>query len=148
MMKSALARAAGALFVVVSAFNLYIALYDKTLSELDPLHHSVNWAFVVIDLVCAALLLARPRALSLTLAGILWPLAYIFSLFVDIETRLCLGTNINCWPSALDSYDYLILGSASEGWLLWPYTMRVVIVLLVLIVALASFSLVLTYKKK
>jgi hypothetical protein len=142
---SILPRCASASVVAVFAFNVYIALYDKTLSRLNSLHYSFNWIIVIIDFAAAVMLIVRPRSVIwVSLGGIVWPLIYISFLFVDFETLLCLGTNISCWPSVRDAYDYLILGSRVEGWVLWPYTIRVVISLLVVTVVLAAFSLLLS----
>jgi hypothetical protein len=131
--------------LAVFGFNIYIALYDKTLSQLNTLHYSFDWLIGAIDLFAAIFLLVRPRSLTwLSLGGIAWPLIYITFLIIDVETLLCLGTDTSCWPSVGDAYDYLILGSRLEGWVLWPYTIRVIIVLLVVTLALATISLLMS----
>jgi hypothetical protein len=145
--RAILSRGAGVSMLVVFGFNVYIALYDKTLSQLNSLHYSLNWLIVVIDLVAAIALVVRPHSLTwVSLGGIVWPLVYIIFLFVDVETLLCLGTYVSCWPSVGDAYDYLILGSRVEGWVLWPYTIRVVIILLIVVAVLAGASLSMAYK--
>lgn len=142
-----LSRFGGFLLIVVFAFNIYVGLYDTTLNKLSPTHHSLNWLIAVVCLIAAILLFLRPRSrLWIALSGIAWPLVYIFSLFLDVETLLCLGTNFSCWPSVGDAYDYLILGSRIEGWVLWPYTMRFVISILVITVILSILSIGLVHR--
>ncbi len=137
-----LSRIAGVLMLAVFGLNVYIGLYDRTLTQLNTVHYTLNWLIVVVDLVAAIVLLAMPRSISwVSLGGIVWPIVFIFFLFIDIETTLCLGTNFNCWPSITDAYDYLILGSSTEGWVLWPYTMRFVIALLIAVIILSIASL-------
>ncbi|MCL5068346.1 MAG: hypothetical protein M1368_08355, partial [Thaumarchaeota archaeon] len=92
-------------------------------------------------------LIVRPLSkIWRSLCGIAWPLVYIISLFLDVETLLCLGTNLACWPSVTDAYDYLILGSKVEGWVLWPYTIRVAISILVIVIILTTLALVMSRK--
>lgn len=141
-----LARTAGLLLLIVFGFNIYIGLYDTTLNLLSPLHHSLNWIIAGISFITAAVLFVKPGSrLWVSLGGVVWPILYIFSLFLDVDTLLCFGTNFSCWPSVADAYDYLILGSRAEGWVLWPYTMRVVISILIIVVILSALSLVLNY---
>lgn len=141
--RNALARSAGILVMVVAVFNIYIALYDTTLVHLNSLHHNLNWLIAAISILAAIFLLAKPSSKILVVfSGLAWPLLYILSLYLDFETKMCLGTNINCWPTVSDAYDYLILGSRLEGWALWPYTIRVVIVLLLLATILSTVHLV------
>lgn len=142
-----LSRSAGYLLTLVFGFNVYIGLYDSTLNKLSPLHHSLNWGIAVVSLVAAIVLILRPsNEVWISLSGIAWPFVYIFSLLVDVETLLCLGASSGCWPTVRDAYDYLILGSRVEGWVLWPYTMRVIISILIIAIFLSASSLVLKRK--
>lgn len=126
----------------VAGFNIYIGLYDTTLGQLNTLHHNLDWVLAAIAIAAAILLLVKPGSRVMTLlAGAIWPVSYVISLFIDVETRLCLGTNFNCWPSVAGAYSYLILGSSVEGWVLWPLTIPVVIVLLLAVVVLSLISL-------
>ena len=103
------------------------------------IHYYLNWAIAAVDLIAAGFLFVRARSrLWVILAGVVWPLVYFASLILDFETRLCLGSNINCWPSVADAYQYLILGSAAQGWTLWPYTIPLQIVLMSIAIVLSA----------
>ena len=142
-------RTSAIVLSVVFGLNIYIGLYDTTLNRLSPLHYSLNWLLAAMTLLSALILLIRPLNVVLsTLGGIVWPSAYVTSIFVDVETKMCLGTHVGCWPSMADAYDYLILGSRLEGWVLWPYTMRMIIGLLVMAAILAMASLILRVRTK
>lgn len=136
-----LSRAAGIIMLGVFAINVYIGLFDTTLFKLNQLHYYLNWGIAIVDLAAALILIVfyRSRILVL-LAGVGWPAIYILSLALDVETTLCAGTNLNCWPSVSDAYRYLILGSKAEGWVLWPYTISTAIAVLVIIAVLSSVS--------
>lgn len=76
------------------------------------------------------------------LGGIVWPVLYIGTLLIDVETKMCLGAAAKtCLPSVSDAYQYLILGSASQDWVLWPYTIRLGIALAVIVFVLSILSL-------
>jgi FtsH-binding integral membrane protein len=138
-----LARIGGVLMLGVFGINVYIGLYDTNLAQISPTHQQLNWVIAAADLIAALFLLAKPRNLILkSLGGIVWPVIYIGSLFLDVETRLCLGAAANtCFPTVSDAYQYLILGSKSETWVLWPYTIRLGIALAVIVFVLAIASL-------
>ena len=129
--------------VAVFGINVYIGLYDTNLSGLSPLHYELNWAIAGADIIAAAILFAKPGSLFWkSLAGIVWPIVYVANLIIDVETRLCLGTPATtCSPSVSDAYNYLILGSAGEEWVLWPYTIRVAISLVIIVLVLTAFSI-------
>jgi hypothetical protein len=133
----------------VFAINLYIALYDTNLSQLSPLHSELNWIIAIVDFVAAVFLLAKPASLLWkSFAGIVWPIVYIGSLVLDVETRLCLGSSAStCAPTVSDAYNYLILGSSLEDWVLWPYTMRLAIGLVVIAIILSVISLTLQVRE-
>jgi len=138
-----LARAAGVVMLGVFGINVYIGIYDTSLAQLSPTHAQLNWVIATADLIATVLLFVKPRSLIWkTLAGMVWPLAYVGSLFLDVETRLCLGASAtSCFPSTTDAYNYLILGSSGEEWVLWPYTIRLAIALAVLVLVLTVGSL-------
>lgn len=127
----------------VFAINLYIGLHDSNLTQISPVHAELNWVIAAADLLAALFLLVKPGNIILkTLGGIVWPIVYIASLFVDVETRMCLGAAANtCLPSVSAAYQYLILGSASQDWVLWQYTIRLAISLAVIVFVLSVFSL-------
>jgi hypothetical protein len=133
----------------VFGINVYIGLYDTSLSQLSPLHWELNWLIAVVDLIAVVVLLAKPRSIAWkSLAGIVWPIVYVVNLFIDVETRLCLGAPASsCSPTVSDAYQYLILGSSDQEWVLWPYTIRLAIALAVLVLILASLSLYLRTPK-
>jgi hypothetical protein len=140
---NALARLGGVAMLGVLGINVYIGLYDTNLPQLSPLHWDLNWLIAAVDLIAALILIARPGNTSWkSLAGIAWPIVYVANLFIDVETRLCLGTPASaCSPTVSDAYQYLILGSAGEEWVLWPYTIRLAIALVVLALILVLLSL-------
>ena len=142
-MEALLARIGGVLMLGVFGINLYIGLYDTNLTQISPTHAQVNWVIAAADLIAALFLLAKPRSLIFkSLGGIVWPVIYIGILFVDVETRMCLGAAANtCLPTVSDAYNYLILGSASETWVLWPYTIRLAISLALIVLVLSLLSL-------
>jgi hypothetical protein len=137
-----LARAAGAVMLSVFGINVYIGIYDTSLAQFSPMHAQLNWVIAAADLIAAVLLFVKPRRIWKTLAGIVWPIAYVGSLFLDVETRLCLGASpTSCFPSTTDAYNYLILGSSAEQWVLWPYTIRFAIALAIVVQVLTASSL-------
>src|ERR1700751_4322719 len=101
-----LARAAGVAMLGVFAINVYLSVYDTNLAQLSPTHAQLNWVIAAADLVAAIVLFVKPKSVIWrTLGGIVWPLAYIGSLFVDVETRFCLGASAaSCFPSMTDAY--------------------------------------------
>ncbi len=123
--------------------NLYIGLYDTNLSQVSPVHTELNWVIVAADLLAAIFLLVKPGNLIFkSLGGIVWPIFYVANLFIDVETRLCLGgAETTCSTTVSDAYQYLILGSAGQEWVLWPYTIRFAIGLAVAVLILSLVSL-------
>ena len=138
-----LARTAGVAMLGVFAINVYVGVYDTNLAQLSPTHEQLNWVIAAADLVAAFVLFMKPKStIWRALGGIVWPLAYVGSLFLDVETRLCLGASAtSCFPSTANAYNYLILGSSGEEWVLWPYTIRLAITLAVLTLILTGLSL-------
>jgi hypothetical protein len=134
----------------VFAINVYIGIYDSNLSQLSPLHWDLNWVIAVVDLIAAAILLANPGAIIWkSLAGVVWPVVYVANLFIDVETRLCLGSPAStCSPTVSDAYQYLILGSTNQEWDLWPYTMRLAITLVIIVLILVGLALYLGARGK
>jgi hypothetical protein len=139
-----LPRISGVLMLGVFSLNAYIGLKDNVLFEFQPTHQGLNFIIAVIDLIATSVLIyyAEGRKLWVLLSGIVWPIAYLTSLFADVESRMCLFTGQNCFSSVSVSFQYLILGQASQGWLLWPYTMLSTISLLTFIIVLSLISLV------
>lgn len=133
--------------------NIYLGLYDTTLSTYNTAHYYSNWAIALVTLVAAFLLLLRPGSrMWVAVAGVVWPLVYLLSLGVDVSTDLCLGSSAAfCWPSTSASFDYLILNSANisgapgYGWTLAP-VMPFAVALLV-IVFLLSLTAVLSSRQ-
>ncbi len=127
----------------VFGINVYIGLYDTNLTQISPTHAELNWVIAAADLIAALFLLAKPRNLIFkSLGGIVWPVVYVGSLFLDVETKMCLGAPANtCLPSVSDAYQYLILGSAGQEWVLWPYTIRLAIAFAVIVLVLSIVSL-------
>ena len=128
----------------VFGINVYLGLYDTNLQlAFNHLHYEINWVLAAADLLAALFLLAKPRNLILKgLGGIIWPLLYIGSLFLDVETRMCLGApSAACFPSVPAAYQYLILGSQAYEWAVWPYTIRLGIALAVITLVLSLSSL-------
>lgn len=142
-MRSDLSRISGCLLFGGFVMTLYIGLYDANLSTYSSLHYYLNWVIAVVDLVAVGILFLKSKSrIWVLLAGVVWPLLYFSSLVLDFETRLCLGSNVNCWPSVSDAYQYLILGSAAQGWTLWTYTVPVQIALMSLAVILSAINAV------
>jgi hypothetical protein len=140
MASAAPLRISGILMLGVFLINVYIGLFDTTLQQYNVAHLYLNWLMAVVDLIAAALLLAKPLERFLVgLSGVVWPIVYIASIAVDIETRLCLGSSCLLSNTAA-AYDYLILGYSSLGWVLWPYTMITAISLLsaILVISVAG----------
>src|SRR5271169_3832426 len=127
----------------VFAVNLYIGLYDTNLSQISPTHEQLNWVIAGADLLAAIFLFVKPRNMIFkSLGGIVWPIFYVANLFIDVETRLCLGAPQNtCSPSVSIAYQYLILGSVNQEWVLWPYTIRLAIGLAVVVLIHSLLSL-------
>jgi hypothetical protein len=127
----------------VFGVNVYIDLYDTNLTQISPVHTELNWVIAAADVLAAIFLFVKPGNLIFkSLGGIVWPIFYIANLFIDVETRLCLGAaETTCSATVSDAYQYLILGSADQEWVLWPYTIRFAIglVISVLILSLVSF---------
>ncbi|MDG6908474.1 MAG: hypothetical protein JRN20_22110 [Nitrososphaerota archaeon] len=145
-MRSLLSRLAGCLLLGGFVITVYIGLFDSNLFTYSILHYYLNWLIAAVDLLAMVLLFLKGRStLWVPLAGIVWPLVYFASLVLDFETRLCLGSNLNCWPSVADAYQYLILGSTAQGWTLWPYTVPLQIALMSLAVVLSVVN-VLAYR--
>jgi hypothetical protein len=141
-MRSTLSLISGGLLFGGFLITTYIGLYDANLSTYSSLHYELNWTIAAVDLIAVGLLfLKRMSRTWIFLAGVVWPLLYFASLVLDFETRLCLGSNINCWPSVADAYQYLILGSAVQGWTLWTYTIPLQIVLMGSAVILNSVNI-------
>lgn len=132
----------------VFLINVYLGLYDTNLSTLNPLHHDLNWLIAVVDIVAAGVLFSKPRSrMWVALGGIIWPIVYVASLGVDVETYLCGGAPASsCWPSHTAAFDYLILNYASipgaKGfeWKLAP-VMPIALTLLLIVFLLSIYSL-------
>jgi hypothetical protein len=142
-------RVGGILMLGIFGINVYIGRYDTNLSSLSPVHEQLNWVIAGADLLAAIFLLVKPGNLILkSLGGIVWPIFYIANLFIDVQTRLCLGAPAStCSPTVSDAYQYLILGSAAQEWDLWPYTIRLAIGLAIVILVLSLISLFLRTSK-
>jgi flagellar basal body-associated protein FliL len=137
---------AGVLLAGTFAISVYIGLFDTTLAQANSLHEGLNWVIGALSLLAGVTLLLKsissPSNVRWRLvAGVVWPATYLVSLFFDVETKLCFGTGVQCWPSIADSYDYLILNQSVEGWVLFPYTIRILIVLLALVMISTLSSL-------
>lgn len=124
----------------VFTLNAYIGLKDTVLFKLQPTHQGLNFIIAAIDLVASSFLIyySAGRRTWVLLAGVIWPVVYLFSLLADVESKMCLLSGQHCFTSVEVSFQYLILGSLSAGWLLWPYTMISVILLLSLVVVLSA----------
>jgi hypothetical protein len=134
--------AAGASMFGAFAITAYIGLYDTTLAQEDPLHHELTWGLGIITLIAGIILILKPRSLVWrVITGVVWPSLYLLSLGFDVQTKLCFGTNVHCWPSVPDSYDYLILNERVEGWVLSPYTSRTLIGFLLVTIFLVAASI-------
>jgi len=127
----------------VFGVNVYIGLYDTNLTQISPIHAELNWVIAAADLIAAIFLFVKPGNLIFkSLGGIVWPIFYVANLFIDVETRLCLGAPASsCSPTVSDAYQYLILGSAGQEWVLWSYTIRFAIGLAVVVLILSLLSL-------
>ena len=123
----------------VFSINAYIGLKDVVISQLQPSHEAANALFAIIDFVAATILIiyGNRKPLWTILAGIVWPVTFILFILADIESKLCLFTNVNCFATVSDAYRYLILGQEAEGWKLWPQTMETALVFLFAIVGLS-----------
>ena len=142
-MRSALSRISGLFLVGGFVLTVYIGFFDANLSTYSSLHYYLNWVIAAVDLIAIAMLFIKSKStIWVLLAGVAWPLLYFASLVVDFETRLCLGQNVNCWPSVADAYQYLILGSQAQGWTLWTYTVPVQIALMSIPVILSIVNVV------
>ncbi len=126
----------------VFSINSYIGLKDGVLAKLQPAHQGANFVMALIDLVAASILLfyGSGKRMWILLAGVAWPAAFLFFLLADVESRMCLFTNVNCFASVNDSFQYLILGNSSQGWLLWSYTIPTAIFFQLLIIGLSLFQ--------
>lgn len=136
----------------VFSLNAYIGLKDSVLSKLQPAHQGGNFIIATVDIVSAAFLLyyGQGKRIWVLLAGVVWPMVYLFALWADVESRLCLFTGLNCFTNVQVSFEYLILGSANQGWRLWPLTMLTVILLLSATLALSLIYLLTgtSYKRR
>ena len=121
------------------SINTYVGLKDVVISQLQPSHEAANALFAIIDLLAVTILIiyGNKKPFWTTLAGIVWPATFLLFILADIESKLCLFTNVNCFATVGDSYRYLLLGQAAEGWKLWPYTMATALVFLFAIVGLS-----------
>lgn len=137
------------LMLGVFALSVYIGLYDKLLSQYQPLHWDINWVLAAASLVAAILLIGFSKNISLvSLGGIVWPIIYVIALGVDVYTRLCIdGNQAYCWPSKTAAFDYLILNNpnisssyGNVGWRLWSGTMPTVLALLAIAFILSIVS--------
>jgi hypothetical protein len=141
---TSLIRGGGILLVGVFLVNVYLGLYDKVLSKYSPAHYDLNWVIALVTLVGAALLLFTPSSRPwVLLAGVVWPLVYIISLFVDASTKMCGGGPASsCFPSTSAAFDYLVLneatisGAPGYGWAIAP-VIPVAIALLVVVIILS-----------
>lgn len=126
--------------IAVFSVNAYVGLKDTELFNLQPIHEAANFILALFDLVAASILLyySGGRRFWILLSGVGWPLAYLLSLMTDVESRMCLFSEQNCFSNVYASFRYLILGDHSQGWMLWPYTMITAIALLLLVVAFSG----------
>lgn len=139
MRSARLSQTAGVLTLGVFAINVYLGLYDESLSDNAP-HFYANWVIAAVRPVAALLLLLKSRSQGIiSLAGILWPVLYTLALIGDVYTRMCAGVSAeSCCPSRTVAFDYLILneaninGASGWGWKLAP-VMPIDVALLVLI---------------
>lgn len=141
-------RTGAVLLLGVFFVNLYLVLYDTNLNAFQPLHYYLNLLISITTLVASLLLFVGPKSPSLiSLAGIVWPLVYLGSLSVNVESRLCLGAGTNCIASVNDAFEYLILNDPSAGWKLFQGTIPIAIVLLVATIGLSLFALTIRDRK-
>ncbi|MHB1909013.1 MAG: hypothetical protein ACYCQJ_09115 [Nitrososphaerales archaeon] len=146
-----LVYASGAVMAIVFLLNLYVALSDKNLNPSVTPHYYLNWMITITDIVAFVLLFLKPTKDNLVaLSGVVWPLVYIGSLGIDIESRLCLGAPAStCFPSITDAENYLLFGSTSYVPVYyWPYTFALIIVLLLLVVGLTGIYFFLMENEK
>lgn len=139
-----LPRISGVLMLGIFTLNAYIGLKDTVLFKLQPTHQGLNFMIAAVDLVASSFLIyySAGRRNWVLLAGVIWPVVYLFSLLADVESKMCLFSGQHCFTSVQVSYQYLILGRLSAGWLLWPYTMMSVILLLTLVVLFSAIHFV------
>ena len=137
-------RVSGVLMLGVFSLNAYVGMKDTTMFQLQPVHQGANFIIAALDFIAAAFLLyyGQGKRIWTLLAGVIWPAVYLFLLLVDIESRLCLFTGQHCFSSVKVSFEYLILGDSSQGWVLWPFTMPTAIVVLLVILVLSSLHYV------
>jgi hypothetical protein len=140
-------RAAGGFTLGAFALNLYIGLYDTNLSTYQPLHWDLNWVLVAAGAISGFLLIRYPRSMKMVLlGGVVWPIAYVASLAIDVYTRLCLGGNqLYCYPSKTAALDYLIYNNANIpgaiGWKLWPDTIPLALAFLAIAFVISAVTL-------
>jgi hypothetical protein len=143
MSSQAPSRVSAIFMIGVFIINIYIGLFDTTLQQFNVAHLYLNWLMAVVDIIAAVLLLAKPlERFLVVLGGVVWPIAYITSIAIDVETRLCLGSGSCLLPNPAAAYDYLILGNSSLGWVLWPYTIFTAISLLTTVLVVSSVGLI------
>jgi hypothetical protein len=143
MRSPAPSRVSAILMIGVFFINVYIGLFDTTLQQYNVAHLYLNWLMAAVDVIAAGLLFARPlERFLVVLGGIVWPIIYIASIAVDVETRLCLGGGNCLLPNTAAAYDYLILGYSDLGWVLWPYTIITAISLLSGIIVISVAALI------
>jgi hypothetical protein len=146
--------AAGSLMFVIFALNLYVGLVDRNLfippnTVVTP-HYYLNWAITIVDAVSAAVLFVKPtRNQLVALSGIIWPLVYIGSIAIDIESKLCIGAAASsCFPTISDAENYLLFGNSSLLVVyFWQYTFALILILLTIVVALSSLGLYISNKR-
>ncbi|HVB12787.1 MAG TPA: hypothetical protein VNE86_06610 [Nitrososphaerales archaeon] len=129
----------GVLMLGVFSINTYIGLKDVVISQLQPSHEAANALLAIIDFLAATILIiyGNKKPFWTTLAGIVWPATFLLFILADIESKLCLFTNVNCFATVGDSYRYLIQGQAAEGWKLWQYTMETALAFLFVVIGLS-----------
>jgi hypothetical protein len=129
---------AGATMFIVFVLNLYVGLVDQNLFVQNIVitpHYYFNWMITGIDIIASALLFfTRSKNRLLILSGVIWPVAYIGTIGVDIGTRLCLGApTTTCFPTVGSAASYLLFGTSSFlTATFWPYTFILIIILLML----------------
>lgn len=123
---------------IVFVLNLYVGLVDQNLFVQNIVitpHYYFNWIITGLDIVASALLFFTPsKNRLLILSGVIWPVAYIGTVGLDIGTRLCLGASSStCFPTVGSAASYLLLGTSSFlTATFWHYTFILIIVLLML----------------
>lgn len=132
---------------IVFILNLYVGLADRNLFVQNIVitpHYYFNWMLTGLDISASALLFFAPfKNRLLILSGVIWPIAYIGTIGLDIGTRLCLlAPSSTCFPTVVSSASYLLLGTSSFlTATIWPYTFILIITLLVLTMASTVLSL-------